>query len=112
MTALKLTFKNDRFKKSRGGYSRLLDIYCESCGQYLFYYQKDGPGIIKRLYLDRIYQSEEYQKLENKPLKEIPQLICPSCRKLLGMPYLFQKEKRPAFRMFVGAITKKIVKSK
>ena len=33
-----------------------------------FYYQKDGPGILKRTYLDRIYGSK-YAHLEYESLK-------------------------------------------
>ena len=100
---MKIKFKNDKFKKDRGGYSRLLDIFCENCRKHLFYYQKDGPGILKRIYVDRIYESEKLDPNKN--------LICPNCKSLLATPMIYEKENRPAFRIFVGAITKKIVKS-
>lgn len=48
----KLSFKSDRFKKNRGGHSRWLLLHCEKCSQAIATYQKDGPGILKRLYLD------------------------------------------------------------
>jgi hypothetical protein len=51
---MKNKFINDKYKKVRGGYSRLLDITCEKCGNHVCYYQKDGPGILKRMYFDRI----------------------------------------------------------
>ena len=38
---------------------RLLDISCAKCDTHLFYYQKDGPGMLKRMYLDRIYGSKK-----------------------------------------------------
>ncbi len=103
--------KKDRYRKSRGGNSRVLDICCESCGTHLFYYQKDGPGILKRLYLDRIIGSKEYGDLENMALKNIPNLICPNCKDTLGVPYIYPKEKRLAFRLFAGEVSKKIVKA-
>lgn len=106
-----IKLKNDRFKKNRGGYSRLLDISCEGCGQHLCFYQKDGPGMLKRMYFDRIYSSKEYSNLENLSIKKSPQLICKNCGRLLGVPIEFKKEKRLAFRLFQGAVTKKIVKS-
>ncbi len=109
---VKVKFKNDRYKKDRGGYSRLLDISCAKCGKHLCFYQKDGPGILKRMYLDRIYQSTQFSNLENMPLKNVPQLLCPNCNKLIGIPYVYKKEKRLAFRLFVGAVSKKIVKSR
>lgn len=107
-----IAFKSDKYKKNRGGYSRLLDIQCGKCENHLFLYQKDGPGIIKRIYLDRIYESDKYSGLENQSLKSIPQLICPSCKILIGVPYIYEKENRLAFRLFVGGIIKKIVKSR
>lgn len=107
-----IKFKSDKYKKSRGGYSRLLDIQCGKCGKHLFLYQKDGPGILKRMYLDRIYESDKYSGLENNSLKTIPQLICSECKTLIGIPYIYEKENRLAFRLFVGGIIKKIVKSR
>lgn len=107
-----IKFKSDKYKKSRGGYSRLLDISCSKCGLHLCFYQKDGPGILKRMYIDRIYESSEYSGLENQPLKSIPQLTCSHCNTLIGMPYIYEKEKRLAFRLFVGGVSKKNTKSK
>lgn len=99
-----IRFKNDKYKKVRGGYSRLIDISCEHCGKHLFFYQKDGPGILKRMYIDRISESGD--------LKLDANLTCPKCRRILAVPIIYEKENRPALRLFVGAITKKIVKSK
>lgn len=107
----KSVFKSDKYKKARGGYSRLLDVLCAKCGTHLFYYQKDGPGILKRTYLDRIYGSNKYSDLQSVHLKKIPQLICPHCKQLVGMPYNYAKENRLAFRLFVGAVSKKIANS-
>lgn len=100
---MKIKFKNDKFKKDRGGYSRLLDISCENCKKHLFYYQKDGPGILKRMYIDRIYEFEDLDQNKN--------LICSNCKSLLAISMIYEKENRHAFRIFVGSITKKIVKS-
>jgi hypothetical protein len=94
-----MKLKQDKFKKNRGGTSRMLDISCEKCGNHLFYYQKDGPGIIKRLYVDRIYPVKSQSK----------QLTCGKCKEIIGTPIIYKKENRPAFRVFAGAITKKIV---
>ena len=98
--SLQFKFKNDKYKKARGGRSRLLEIICVNCQTPLFKYQKDGPGILKRLYIDRI---EELKNQES-------QLICPKCKEHLGNLIIYEKENRPAYRLFVGAITKKIVK--
>lgn len=109
MTKLGIQLKNDRYKKVRGGSSRLLDICCASCGEHLCFYQKDGPGILKRMYLDRISGSK-YGQLPNDDIKDVPQLICDNCKKHLGTPITFEKEDRLAYRLFVGAVSKKIVR--
>jgi hypothetical protein len=107
----KMKFKNDKFKKNRGGRSRLLDVSCEGCGAHLCFYQKDGPvGMLKRMYLDRISDSKDYSGLENVAFKKLPQLICKSCGRLLGAPIVYEKEQRLAFRLFQGAVAKKITK--
>lgn len=95
-------FKNDKYKKARGGKSRLLALACEKCGKHLCFYQKDGPGILKRLYLDRISGFDSKAK----------NLICPNCHELLGVAVIFKKENRPAYRLFAGAVVKKITNLK
>src|SRR5215510_8933519 len=105
-----IAWKNDAYKQARGGYARLLAVSCASCGTHLFYYQKDGPGIVKRLYLDRIYQSKVYEGLQHRALQHIPPLLCPQCGEHLGIPIVYQKEQRLAFRLFAGAVTTKIRK--
>jgi hypothetical protein len=103
-------WKNDTYRKARGGYARLLAVSCATCGTHLFSYQKDGPGIVKRLYLDRIYQSDAYTGLQHRALKHLPQLLCSHCGEHLGIPIIYQKEQRLAFRLFAGAVTTKISK--
>lgn len=66
--------------------------------------------MLKRMYLDRIFESNVYSDLQKLSLKSIPNLTCPRCEKLLGVPYIYEKEQRLAFRLFVGAIAKKISK--
>jgi len=107
----KIKFISDKYKRTRGGYSRLLDISCAKCGTHLFFYQKDGPGILKRMYLDRIFESQVYSDLRATSVKQIPNLTCLSCKMLLGIPYVYEKEGRIAIRLFVGSLTKKIKKS-
>jgi len=98
---MRFVLKNDRFRKRRGGYSRLLQLNCEKCKNPIFNYQKDGPGILKRLYLDRIVSSKS---LEGKNLS------CSKCGTVLGVRIVYEKEKRLAFRLFAGAVSKKIIK--
>lgn len=98
----KLNLKDDKYKKARGGYSRLLSIACQKCGVLICRYQKDGPGNLRRMYLDRM--SEVTVPLSRKDL------TC-SNGYLLGVKIIYEKEKRPAFRLFVDSVSKKIVKS-
>jgi len=98
---MKKVFKNDRFKKNRGGYSRMLLISCQKCGSSICHYQKDGPGTLRRMYIDRI--SDAKVALGRKDL---------TCAKghLVGVKMMYEKENRPAFRLFVESVTKKIIK--
>lgn len=77
--------KNDKFRKTRGGHSRLLEIKCSSCSNMLCVYQKDGPGILKRMYVDRIYSPIKTNKDNN--------FICPGCNKKNYKERLFIKLK-------------------
>ena len=92
-------FKKDKFQKNRGGTSRVLDITCDHCNKHIAYYQKDGPGMLKRMYLDRFI---DLIPSGNK-------LICPSCQRELGMLMNYKKENRAAYRLFVGSVNKKII---
>jgi len=98
-----MKFKNDKFRKTRGGYTRLLKISCEKCDSSICLYQKDGPGNLRRMYIDRII--DPAVSISRKDL---------SCSKghQLGVKIIYQKEKRPAFRIFVDSVTKKVIKGK
>ena len=95
----RISDKKDKYSKARGGTSRVLDIACEHCGQHIAYYQKDGPGVLKRMYIDRFIDSIPSEK----------ELKCKNCKKVLGIKIVYKKESRNAYRLFVGATTKKIV---
>ena|SRR3989344_6262687 len=97
-----LKLKRDKYSRSRGGYSRLLEIKCEKCGQSLCYYQKDGSGPLRRMYLDRILKTYAAETEKS--------LACQKCGYMLGIRYIYEKEKRPAFRLFEGAVTKRIIR--
>lgn len=116
----KRELRSDAYRRARGGYSRLLALACAQCGTHLFYYQKDGAGELKRAYLDRIRESPEYENLHRQPIHEIPELACPHCNERLGTPEIYSRETaetphersgegRKAFRLFQGAVRKKIV---
>ena len=106
----KVAFKKDIYRKARGGYSRFLQITCHHCDNKILVYQKDGPGELKRMYLDRIVSPENLIRLQKLSIKKIPDLICNKCKYILAIPYIYPKEKRNAYRLFVGAINKKITK--
>lgn len=94
-------FINDRYKKIRGGRSRLLEISCRECGSIVCHYQKDGSGNLRRMYVDRIID-------KNVPISG-KNFNCPKGH-LLGVKIIYKKENRPAFRLFVDSTTKKQVK--
>ena len=98
---MKINLKNDKYRRTRGGHSRLLDVSCAKCSMHLFYYQKDGPGILKRTYLDRVIGSKIGKS----------NLICPKCERLLGILIVYKKENRPAIRLFEGSVSKKIARA-
>lgn len=104
------SIKRDKYKSARGGYSRMLDIMCRKCETSVAIYQKDGPGNLRRMYLDRIFSPEELTGLQHENLKDIPPLKCPKCGEILGTPYIYAKEKRKAFRLYQDAVTKRIRK--
>jgi len=107
----KFQLKRDKYRQSRGGYTRLLNISCSNCGESIILYQKDGPGILKRLYLDRIMSPELFIKYLSMDIKDIPSLSCSKCKSTLGSPYIYEKEKRKAILLNQGAFSKKIVKT-
>lgn len=104
------SFKKDKYKNTRGGHSRLLNVCCRKCESIIVVYQKDGPGNLRRLYLDRIFSPAELVALQDLNIKDISILQCRKCGEVLGTPYIFLKEKRKAFRLYQDAVIKKIRK--
>ncbi|MEI6553731.1 MAG: hypothetical protein WCO09_04120 [bacterium] len=98
---MKTVFINDKYKEVRGGYSRLLRIKCTLCNEFICNYQKDGPGGLRRMYIDRIMKPEVSLSGES--------LSCPN-KHVLGIRINYGGE-RPAFRLFAEAVIKKIIKS-
>ncbi len=92
--------KNDKYKKARGGWSRILDITCEKCSKHVCYYQKDGPGPLKRMYVDRMIGTRTASDI----------LSCIGCAYELGIITIYQKENRSAYRLFQSSVKKKVVK--
>lgn len=105
-----IILKKDKYKNARGGYSRLLNLHCRKCENIFAIYQKDGAGNLRRLYMDRIMAPEKLVGLQNKNIKDVAPIKCDKCNIIVGMPYVYEKEKRKAFRVFQGAIVKRIKK--
>lgn len=89
--------KNDKYSQARGGWSRILDITCEY-DHHVCYYQKDGPGPLKRMYIDRM--------IGLIPSGNI--LACPKCNHELGLKIIYAKEKRDVYRLFQNSVKNKI----
>ena len=101
--------KKDRFRKARGGNSTLLDIHCAACDTFVLRYQKDGPGGLVRMYLDRILAPLDLADLQNmcEFKEDVPNLTCSHCQAVIGTPMVHEKEKRLAFRVIPGRLRKK-----
>lgn len=104
---MKYKIINDRYRKNRGGASKIFQINCFICKCEVCTYQKDGPGALKRLYFDRILFPEKQDELL---LRDKHDFICPNCKSVLGSFMIYKLENREAYRLFVGAITKKLIK--
>ncbi|HXR49993.1 MAG TPA: hypothetical protein VN778_03120, partial [Verrucomicrobiae bacterium] len=69
-----MKLKRDGYRRNRGGTSRVYDVTCGHCGEHVAFYQKDGPGALLRMYVDRFV---------DRPLHG-EQLICGGCQSVLG----------------------------
>jgi hypothetical protein len=103
-----MEWKNDPYRQACGGSARLFAVHCATCGTHLFSYQKDGPGIVKRLYLDRIYQSQAYAGVEHRALQDVPQLLCPQCGGASRHSHNIRERTMVGFRLFAGVVTTKV----
>jgi len=101
MTEEKLKIKKDRFLRERGGTTKIVNVSCVKCGKLIFVYQKDGPGSLKRCYLNRIIEPEQFSKLKKDPnikeTKDLKNLTC-SCGQIIGSPIRY-KDGRLAFHL-------------
>lgn len=105
-----MKLKEDKYRKDRGNYSRLLILSCRCCGNKIAEYQKDGPGNLRRLYLDRIVYPRNLASLSNKSIKSISILKCKKCKEDIGTPYIYKKENRKAFKLYQDSLIKKVKK--
>ena len=99
--------KRDHHLRARGGTTQFYYLFCSQCGEYLALYQKDGPGSLLRLYLDRIFEPEHLALLQNETEKsKIPALICQKCNTPIGFPMVYEIGNRLAFRLVRGLFRK------
>lgn len=97
-----MKLKNDHYRRTRGGTSRVLEIVCSKCDALICQYQKDGSGNLRRMYLDRMV--DPMVSIDKKDLR---------CSKehLLGVRIVYAKENREAFRLRADSVKKRIVKN-
>lgn len=102
--------KKDKYLRVRGGRAKMYDIHCSNCNVWLLKYQKDGVGNLLRCYLNRIFAPPELESLQRDPTikepKNMPNLICPSCKKVIGTP-MRHVDGRLAFRLIKGKYSKR-----
>lgn len=98
---------SDIFRRERGGSSEFLDLYCSNCDSYIGTYQKDGSGNLFRLYVDRLQTPYEKYTAHFENIKDMEALNCPnpSCVMQIGIPMVYEKENRLAYRL-VSSIRK------
>lgn len=100
--------KRDRFMSARGGTSAFYNIYCSHCRGWILLYQKDGPGNLFRMYLDRIHAPETLATLAHTTSGlKFAGVSCSHCGASIGVPMLYKPEDRRAFRLIPGSIVKK-----
>ena len=109
-----IRLKNDKYKVKRGGAAKLIDVICKNCNSNVLLYQKDGPGWLKRCYLNRIFWPVKYSKLQNdksiNSAESMPKLVCLNCRTVIGIPSR-HKDGRWAFTLIRGSFKRRINKS-
>jgi hypothetical protein len=105
-----MKIKKDKYLRERGGTAKIINVSCDKCGKLIFVYQKDGPGWLKRCYLNRIVSPKEYASLSKKikDPKELKPLIC-QCGFNLGSP-IKHKDGRIAYHLIRGNFKRTINK--
>lgn len=100
----KFPFIINEFTEKRGE-PCLVHVNCQKCDQQLFIYQKDGPGPLKRCYIDRVHDSSiDLSKPQHPVIK------CPNCARKLGCLEIYEKENRPAIYWFVESVVSQACK--
>ena len=106
--------KKDKYFRKRGGSAKIVNVSCSNCNKLIFIYQKDGPGWLKRSYLNRIIYPKKYEGLQHdkkiKEPKDFKNLKC-SCGFVIGSPMKY-KDGRLAFYLIRRKFKRTINKSK
>lgn len=107
-----MKLKNDKFRKVRGGKSKVLNISCSKCNKLVLQYQKDGDGSLHRCYLNRIISPETQTGLQNiySLPKEMTNLTCMQCHQIIGTP-MRHSDNRLAYRLLKGNYIKAVEKN-
>jgi len=92
----------DKYLRARGGTAKIIEVSCSECGKQIFIYQKDGPGWLKRCYLNRI--------IEPKKSNNSEKLIC-KCGNIIGS-LTKHKDGRDAYSLIRGRFKRNNYKSK
>jgi len=95
-----MKIKKDKYLRERGGTAKIINVSCAKCDSLIFIYQKDGPGWLKRCYLNRIISPKQ----ENYKDK----LIC-KCGELIGS-IIKHKDGRLAYGLIRGKFKRTIHK--
>lgn len=88
---------DDPYLHSRGGTYVMYDLHCEKCDAKLGIYQKDGPGPLKRLYVDRLQSA-------NAPAHDPMHVWSCLCKRPLAIAMVYPKEDRPCWTLFAHTV--------
>lgn len=100
--------KKDKYLEKRGGTAKIVNVVCAACGNVVITYQKDGPGWLKRCYLNRIIAPDRWETLQHNPKineSTLGNLTC-DCGAIIGHP-MTHKDGRLAFRLVRGSFKRK-----
>ena len=98
--------RKGQYMRARGA-AQFLDVFCAACKGHILLYQKDGVGMLKRLYLDRIFAPSPFSDWQEIGISsDVPNLTCPHCDTLVGSPMVYRPENRFAIRLIAGTFSK------
>jgi hypothetical protein len=109
-----MKIKRDMYFRKREKTAKIINVSCAKCNSLIFTYQKDGPGWLKRCYLNRIISPEKYSKLQSDPKiksqKDLGNLTC-ECGEVIGSP-MVHKDGRIAFHLIRSKFKRENYKEK